>query len=320
MTCAVADCTKPKSRNRYFSFPQDAKLCAKWVRFCRRPDTIDTKLEKICVDHFQAGDFERDLPYELGVYSKPRPLKLKPGSVPSVHQNISDGIDRDYDEDQPTETWADKAKRKQIVDALLTEYDEDQAQDEIADDDTDASQPAEEIVQVMVDAEDYLTELEDENTTLRRENFKMKITAEKDVATISKLQEQLSKSNERYDQLFNHLRTTFSTAQIQKLQSGKRIVWPQRDLRESYELYANCPPVYNMLLQRRYPLPSQRTLQHWDATERLQLQLEEEEEEKDHVVEHVDNEEQTEQVEQLVGCEFIEIIDITHLDHNYVSN
>ncbi|EDW59900.1 52 kDa repressor of the inhibitor of the protein kinase [Drosophila virilis] len=312
MFCAVEDCANPKSKNRYFPFPKDAKLCEKWTLFCRRTDTINTKLEKICVKHFQADDFERDLPYELGVYSKPRPLKLKPNSVPSVHnEQEAEYLEIGYVEEQKAFSHGLElkksrqartvAQRKQVVDALITEYDE--LQHQLEHDEEDDLE--EEVVQVVVDAEAYLTALESENTNLRRENFKMKLAAAKDAATIDKLQKQLDKCKERHNELLDNLSSTCSKAQIQKLQSGKRVVCPKRNLRDSRLLYAASPSAY----QRNYSLPSRRTLQHWEAMQRVRqhscngtpAQIEQ-------------------QLQQQNTCQPIQVVDITHMDHNYVNN
>ncbi|XP_030557805.1 52 kDa repressor of the inhibitor of the protein kinase-like isoform X2 [Drosophila novamexicana] len=333
MFCAVEDCANPKSKNRYFSFPKDAKLCEKWALFCRRTDKINTKLEKICVKHFQADDFERDLPYELGVYSKPRPLKLKPNSVPSVHnkqEEEEEYLEIGYVEEQKAFSHGLESKksrqakavaqRKQVVDALITEYDEQQHQldnDSMgsdADEEDDLEElPVEEVVQVVVDAEAYLTALERENTNLRRENFKMKLAAAKDAATIDKLQKQLDKCKERHDELLDNLSKTFSKAQIQKLQSGKRLVWPKRDLRDSCVLYATSPSAYNMLLQKGYPLPSKRALQHWEATQRVRR-------DDDELHSCGTPAQIEEQLQQENTSQLIEVLDITHVDHNYVNN
>ncbi|XP_064544217.1 uncharacterized protein LOC135432441 [Drosophila montana] len=337
MFCAVEDCANPKSKNRYFPFPKDAKLCEKWALFCRRTDEINTKLEKICVKHFQADDFERDLPYELGVYSKPRPLKLKLDAVPSVHNKQEEEeeeaeeeyLEIGYVEEQKAFSYGLESKksrqakavaqRKQVVDALITEYDEQQHQlennsmDSDVDEEDDMEElPAEEVVQVVVDAEAYLTALERENTDLRRENFKLKLAAEKDAATIDKLQKQLDKCKERYDELYDNLSRTFSKAQIQKLQSGKRVVWLKRDLRDSCVLYATSPSAYNMLLQKGYPLPSKRTLQHWERVQRL--------EQNDDEIQSCGTLDQIEEQLEQESCQLIEVVDITHVDHNYVNN
>lgn len=87
---------------------------------------------------------------------------------------------------------------------------------------------------------------------------------------IERLQKQLTNRNERYNELYANLSRTFSKAQLQKLQSGKRMVWQQRDLRDSCGLYVTSPSVYNMLLKRGYPLPSERTLQLGEATKPCQ--------------------------------------------------
>lgn len=180
MFCAVQYCANEKRKLRSFSFPKDTKLCEKWIQFCQRPSKINTKLEKICVDHFLSEDFERDLPYELGVYSKPRPLKLKSNAVPSVQNKTDEYFGSAYEQQKPkpvqTKTWKTKnvAQRKQIVDALLEEYDEQMADQgaqlemhlgapTIEDDDV-AELPAEEVVQVVIDADAYLTALEKEKS------------------------------------------------------------------------------------------------------------------------------------------------------------
>ncbi|KAM8712910.1 hypothetical protein ACLKA7_013268 [Drosophila subpalustris] len=194
MNCAAKDCTnlKSKSKSRYFSFPKDPQLRKRWAHFCRRQDTINSKSEKICIKHFLESDFERDLGYELGVYSKPR-LKLKPGAVPSQSNDMDIEFLEDPDEEDccvlqaAVNEEAQQAKRKQIVDALLSEYDKKQTEERAqadnslkgsaGEEDDIEELAAEEMIQVVVDAESYLTSLERENTQLRRLNFKLKHAA-----------------------------------------------------------------------------------------------------------------------------------------------
>ncbi|XP_017864570.1 PREDICTED: uncharacterized protein LOC108614859 [Drosophila arizonae] len=96
------------------------------------------------------------------------------------------------------------------------------------------------------------------------------LAAAKDATTIERLQKQLTNRNERYNELYANLSRIFSKVQLQKLQSGKRVVWQQRDLRDFCGLYVTSPSVYNMLLKRAYPLPSERKLQLGEATKRCQ--------------------------------------------------
>ncbi|XP_062135248.1 52 kDa repressor of the inhibitor of the protein kinase-like [Drosophila sulfurigaster albostrigata] len=303
MFCAVEGCSNRKSKSRYFLFPKDAKLRQRWVEFCRRTDKINTKLEKICVQHFLDSDFERDLPYELGVYNKPRPLKLKPESVPSVSNNEEDF---DFEYEGELEGGDDKqakslAQRKRIVDSLLTEYEEKQSNESLEQDEeiTD-EQPTEEVVQVVVDADAYLTALERENILLRRENFKMSLANKKVAAEKEKLRQQLEAVNARYNNLYTQLEKVFSRSQIHKLQSGKRIMWPKQDLKDAFTLYAASPTVYSMLLQKNYPLPSTRALQQMNNNENISKVTQD-------------------SFEFEEGSELIEIIDITQLDHNYIN-
>lgn len=130
---------------------------------------------------------------------------------------------------------------------------------------------------------------------------------------IEKLQRQLTMCNGRYSELFDNLSRIFSKAQLQKLQSGKRVVWQQRDLRDSCALYATSPCAYNMLLKKGYPLPSKRTLQHWEATKRFQ--------EADDDIESCSNQLQEAQQVELdqQTYDLIEAIDITQVDPNYIN-
>lgn len=57
-------CIKPcKSSNRestkisFFRFPSDKKLSKQWTSFCRK-NIINIKTSRICMKHFNAGDFE----------------------------------------------------------------------------------------------------------------------------------------------------------------------------------------------------------------------------------------------------------------------
>ncbi|KAH8369696.1 hypothetical protein KR093_000634, partial [Drosophila rubida] len=213
-------------------------------------------------------------------------------------------------------------------DALITEYDNKQDEEQAqADDATEAfdqdEEEAEEIVQVVVDADAYLTALEKEKLVLhnfnpskmfntfiycsiqlRRENFKIKYAARDDVAEKEKLRQQLDMEKARYCKLYGQLEKVFTRSQIHKLQSGKRIMWPKQDLTDAFTLYATSPTVYTMLLQKGYPLPSKRMLQQLDECDRVLT------------VEKVSNATH-DPFDLEEGSELIEIVDITHLDHNY---
>ncbi|XP_022225753.2 52 kDa repressor of the inhibitor of the protein kinase-like [Drosophila obscura] len=261
MFCAVDDCMTnlTGSRQRSFKFPRDPELRRQWTLFCRRADGINYQVERVCQKHFEMEDFERDSRFD----GNHTPLKLRLEAMPSVHshEDIDLGIVEEH-----LELTAAREK------TLLAEYQEEPAKEQPEETDSDydfEELPAEGCMQVqVVDADAYLKVLERENTELKRDNFKMNLSIQTSERDMERLQRQLDNSNERYGQLVGNLEQIFSTAQIEKIQNDRRIVWPRTDLIEAHSLYAASRSVYNMLLSKNYPLPSVRTMQYWEARER----------------------------------------------------
>ncbi|XP_034653809.1 THAP domain-containing protein 1-like [Drosophila subobscura] len=247
MICAVDDCVSNLrgSRQRSFKFPGDAELRRQWTRFCRRADGINYQAERVCLDHFEMEDFEKEH----------TPLKLRPEAVPSLHAH----------QDIDLEVVEENLELPEAKEATLAKD-----QPEEMDSDYDFEElPAEECLQVqVVDADSYLKVLEKENTELKRDNFKMNLSIQTSERDIERLQRQLDNSNERYRQLVGNLERIFSVSQIERIQNDRRIVWPRTDLIEAHSLYATSRSAYSMLLGRNYPLPSLRTMQYWEARER----------------------------------------------------
>lgn len=86
--CAVFECKNSSKTEAgkcfsYHSFPvTDPKLCKRWVELCKRKDPISIKNARICSQHFQSSDYERDLRNEL--LNLPIRKILKSGTVPSI--------------------------------------------------------------------------------------------------------------------------------------------------------------------------------------------------------------------------------------------
>ncbi|KAJ8952425.1 hypothetical protein NQ318_014517 [Aromia moschata] len=86
MRCAVYGYnTNNRSKNnfKFFGFPKDYKLKAKWRHLCKPEDTFNINNARICSNHFVDEDYERNLRYELFGYQPKRFRSLKKEAVPS---------------------------------------------------------------------------------------------------------------------------------------------------------------------------------------------------------------------------------------------
>lgn len=81
MQCYVVDCPNRFKDTRvsdasYFSFPSDKNRSKIWIQFCKRDENFDPGNKRICSNHFDVNDFERDLMSELlNIPQKKRILK-----------------------------------------------------------------------------------------------------------------------------------------------------------------------------------------------------------------------------------------------------
>ncbi|KAJ8941067.1 hypothetical protein NQ318_003248 [Aromia moschata] len=90
LRCAVYGYnTNKRSKNnfKFFGFPNDEKLKAKWRHLCKREDTFSVNNARICSNHFVDEDYERNLRHELLGYQPKRFRSLKKEDVPS--KNLS---------------------------------------------------------------------------------------------------------------------------------------------------------------------------------------------------------------------------------------
>lgn len=94
--CAVNGCGNHSRhiKSKGFSlhtFPRDSKLREKWVKACKRSNRFSPNKARVCSDHFDEQDYERDLMSELlNLVPKKR---LKPNVIPHINlpSKISDG-------------------------------------------------------------------------------------------------------------------------------------------------------------------------------------------------------------------------------------
>ncbi|XP_030387539.1 uncharacterized protein LOC115634115 [Scaptodrosophila lebanonensis] len=294
-----------------FEFPKDPEVQEQWVLFCNREvDTevervceehftpVDFDRDSKCVllanavpsvykddgqeheDEFlQTGECDPEPKIKhspnndmvTGISDSPLPDQYENGHETAIeNEECGSTLAEEYEQERQAILVS---KRKQIVNALLDEYDRKQGKTQTQN--TSGSHEVYDEVEstktVVIDADAYLSALEQENTELKRINFKMKLAEEDNVKAMGKLQKKLEKAEGQYSQLCNRLQTIFSSAQIDKIQHNKRIVWPESDLVDACALYAASSRVYDMLLRKNFPLPSIRTLQFWDARQRERL-------------------------------------------------
>ncbi|XP_017148732.1 uncharacterized protein LOC108159722 [Drosophila miranda] len=217
MFCAVEECRTrlTGSSQSSFRFPSDSKLRLQWTLFCRRIDDINYPVERICLEHFEMEDFERDLRLDWGVCGYLTPLKLKPEAVPSLQSHQDMDLEIVEEHLLPPETKEE---------TLMVQYDKEPARDQPEESESDyefEELPAEECLQVqVVDADGYLKVLEKENSELKRDNLIMNLSIQTSERDTERLQRQLDKSNELYGQLVTNLERIFSSL----LQNDRRIV------------------------------------------------------------------------------------------------
>ncbi|XP_066973015.1 uncharacterized protein [Macrobrachium rosenbergii] len=85
--CAVYGCkSSNKSREKivFHRFPNNTAEAAKWLKFCRRADSVNLKNAAICGLHFKPSDYRRNLSHELNPGQAESRPKLKRGAVPSA--------------------------------------------------------------------------------------------------------------------------------------------------------------------------------------------------------------------------------------------
>ncbi|XP_064096792.1 zinc finger protein 816-like isoform X2 [Macrobrachium nipponense] len=85
--CAVYGCkSSNKSREKivFHRFPNNTAEAAKWLKFCRRADSVNLKNAAICGLHFKPSDYRHNLSHELNPGQAESRPKLKRGAVPSV--------------------------------------------------------------------------------------------------------------------------------------------------------------------------------------------------------------------------------------------
>ena len=80
-SCSVAICPSPKDAT-YHTFPKDRELQKLWIIACKREGTINVRHARICSQHFNENDYERDLQHEL--LNLPQRKRLKANAVPTI--------------------------------------------------------------------------------------------------------------------------------------------------------------------------------------------------------------------------------------------
>lgn len=87
--CAATDCSN-NSKNcegtgiSFHRFPANQGLRRKWITKCRL-GKVNPKASRLCSNHFNNNDFQRDLKNEL--LGLPLTRKLKPEAIPTIFQS-----------------------------------------------------------------------------------------------------------------------------------------------------------------------------------------------------------------------------------------
>ncbi|KAL1488225.1 hypothetical protein ABEB36_015180 [Hypothenemus hampei] len=105
--CAVYGC-KSYSRKtkgtdiRYYEFPKQGDICAKWIAACRRKDKFNTKNAYVCSLHFNETSFQTNLKHELLNYTPKNNRNLKEDANPYLSLIISKRLRKRKIQDEVT--------------------------------------------------------------------------------------------------------------------------------------------------------------------------------------------------------------------------
>ncbi|KAJ8938284.1 hypothetical protein NQ318_013023 [Aromia moschata] len=123
MRCVVCGYNRnnlSKNNFKFFGFPKDEKLKAKWRHLCKREDPFYVNNARICSNHFVDEDYERNLRYELLGYQLKRFRSLKKEAVPSKNLPNREKNPSKSDRVQRQKIRHDKKTVEQILKGLLT--------------------------------------------------------------------------------------------------------------------------------------------------------------------------------------------------------
>jgi len=122
--CAVAQCRNTSNDKAkqpdliHHRFPtRNPTLTKTWLHFCRRKDAVNVHNARICSNHFQHSDYERDMEHEL--LGLPLRKKLKPDAVPCIFSPTLSTLDNQCEKRVER---LEKRHRREIIHELLGIY------------------------------------------------------------------------------------------------------------------------------------------------------------------------------------------------------
>lgn len=94
----------------------------------------------------------------------------------------------------------------------------------------------------------------------------VRIQTDKTGADLDQLQSQIKKQDQEIESLRNEqaaVKKVFTTNQIKKLSSHRRINWSVTEISNSIAMYAAGPRAYRLSLKKGFPYPAVSTLKQW---------------------------------------------------------
>ncbi|KAL1488838.1 hypothetical protein ABEB36_014633 [Hypothenemus hampei] len=124
--CAVYGC-KSYSRKtkgtdiRYYGFPKQGDICAKWIAACRRKDKFNTKNAYVCSLHFNETSFQTNLKHKLLNYTPKNNRNLKEDAIPVfITNNVAPPPVNPVEITNPNESARSKKLRKRKIQDEVT--------------------------------------------------------------------------------------------------------------------------------------------------------------------------------------------------------
>lgn len=132
MRCAVFGCGVDNQAKgfspdtKFFSFPKDKELEAKWKHICKREDKFILKTARICSKHFCDEDYERNLKHELLGYKPKKYRPLKKDAIPSKNLSLLSKSEKLQEKsaslrEERIKNRAREKERKELIKTVLEE-------------------------------------------------------------------------------------------------------------------------------------------------------------------------------------------------------
>lgn len=247
--CAVASCTNNNNNNSnvnkkisFHRFPKGKTLRKAWVHACKRSVNFLVDSARVCGDHFEDSDYERDLKAELCNFKTKK--RLKSFVVPHLKLTTSKSVDNFSNSERNFRR--EKRENRRIVEQLLISQEED-FQDAPIDNENAPPMPA---IAYNSNKSEEFNALWKENLCLRQKN--------------DKLLKELTNVKAENNDLKNKLaafQTLFSKNQQNVINKGRCSNWSTEDISKAITLKCISKKAIKYVRDSlKFPLPSDRTI------------------------------------------------------------